>query len=133
MARLTVSVEDETVGRLRVLAGGERKVGGLIDEVTTWLWAQRTALDAHSLSEYSLGTDEELAEADRQYATDMERADRLEAEIEEMRSNAAEYQRGILAFLAEQTGRTVEEIEQKIADGRRSQLEAQEDSGNDNA
>lgn len=39
MARLTVSVNDETVERLRTLAGGERKIGAMLDNVATWLWS----------------------------------------------------------------------------------------------
>ena len=121
MARLTTSVTDETVERLRELAGGERKVGSYLDEVVTWLWTQRRVLEEYGLSRFNLGTIDDLAEYDRQYAADLERADKLEAEIEEMRAMSEKYQQGILAFLAEQTGRTIEEIEERIADGRRSQ------------
>ena len=54
MARLTVSVEDETVERLRELAGGERKVGEYLNSVVTWLWTLRDESGQTPLRDYSL-------------------------------------------------------------------------------
>ena len=54
MARLTVSVEDETVERLRELAGGERKVGEYLNSVVTWLWTLRDESGQTPLRDYEL-------------------------------------------------------------------------------
>ncbi len=54
MARLTVSVEDETVERLRTLAGGERKVGSYLDSVVAWLWTLRDESGQTPLRDYEL-------------------------------------------------------------------------------
>lgn len=60
MARLTVRVNDETVERLRTLAGGERKIGAMLDDVTTWLWSSYQ--DAGGLSRRIEGTEAQLAQ-----------------------------------------------------------------------
>ena len=44
--RLTVSLEDGSLDKLRELAGGERKVGAFLSDVAAWLWAYREDIDA---------------------------------------------------------------------------------------
>ncbi len=52
--RLTASLEDGTLERLRTLAGGERKVGAYLSDVVAWLWGYREALQARPLSGMAL-------------------------------------------------------------------------------
>lgn len=47
--KLGVSVDAGTVEKLRKLAGGERKVGELISELTSFLWRERSVLARSSL------------------------------------------------------------------------------------
>jgi len=43
--RLTASLEDGTLEKLRTLAGGERKVGAYLSQLVAWLWEYREALE----------------------------------------------------------------------------------------
>ena len=103
MARLTVSVEDETVERLRELAGGERKVGSYLDEVTTWLWTLRDESGQTPLRDYELRSVSDVND-----------------ELSTLRSQVA---------AQETTVTQIQEIVAKLA----RRLQAQEDSGQNDA
>ena len=103
MARLTVSVEDETVERLRELAGGERKVGSYLDAVTTWLWTLRDESGQTPLRDYSLRSVSDVND-----------------ELSTLRSQVA---------AQETTVTQIQEIVAKLA----RRLQAQEDSGQNDA
>lgn len=90
MARLTVSVEDETVERLRELAGGERKVGAYLDEVTSWLWTLRDESGQTRLRDYELRSvsdvDDELATLRSQVAAQEATVTQVAQMVEKLRS-----------------------------------------------
>ena len=44
--RLTVSLEDGTLEKLRQMAGGQRKVGAFLSDAVALLWDSREALEA---------------------------------------------------------------------------------------
>lgn len=58
--RLTASLEDGTLEKLRTLAGGERKVGAYLSSVVSWLWANKDKLDAYSPSSINVEKGEEI-------------------------------------------------------------------------
>lgn len=51
--RLTASLEDGTLERLRTLAGGERKVGAYLSAVTDWLWQYRDNIGEKALTDFA--------------------------------------------------------------------------------
>ena len=103
MARLTVSVEDETVERLRELAGGERKVGEYLNSVVTWLWTLRDESGQTPLRDYELRSVSDVND-----------------ELSTLRSQVA---------AQETTVTQIQEIVAKLA----RRLQAQEDSGQNDA
>lgn len=51
--RLTASLEDGTLEKLRTLAGGERKVGAYLSDVVAWLWYHREQLQTQPLQSFA--------------------------------------------------------------------------------
>ncbi len=104
--RLTVALQDGQTAQLRKLAGGERKVGRLLDNVIQWLWLHRETLSdcqdiasfvpvrAQALSEALAAQEmlnermpeleERLSEALTAQETLNERVPGLEARLEEL-------------------------------------------------
>lgn len=113
MARLTVSVNDETVERLRTLAGGERKIGAMLDDVTAWLWSSyQDAGGAITVAELLDGA-----------GGLSRRIEGTEAQLAQVRSQAD----ALIDYMIAKMDLPSEDI----AILRR--LQAQEDSGNDDA
>lgn len=113
MARLTVRVNDETVERLRTLAGGERKIGAMLDNVTAWLWSSyQDAGGAITVAELLAG------------ATGLpQRIEDTETQLTQVRSRTD----ALIGYMIAKLDLPSEDI----AILRR--LQAQEDSGNDDA
>ena len=54
MERLTTKLEDGSIEILRELAGGERKVGAYLSQLTVWLWTHQEQLESAPLSDFTL-------------------------------------------------------------------------------
>jgi hypothetical protein len=120
MARLTVRVNDETVERLRTLAGGERKIGAMLDDVTTWLWSSYqdagAAITVAELLGAATGLPQRIEDTE-------ERITQVHTEIAQVRSQAD----ALIDYMIAKMDLSSEDIETL------RRLQAQEDSGNDDA
>lgn len=89
--RLTTQLDDGNLERLRILAGGERKVGAYLSEVTAWLWAHKEVLEAAPLFDYTLilpaDADVLLEEANANLGKDAAAIQSLQQRIENVEDN----------------------------------------------
>ena len=121
--RLTASLEDGTLERLRTLAGGERKVGAYLSDVVAWLWDYREALQARPLSGMALVHSEWIMTPEEQQQA-LERQARIDAQLESMWAQIEEQR----AYL-EKLGARIDVHGQAIQEAR---LEAQQQDSSQN-
>ena len=121
--RLTASLEDGTLEKLRTLAGGERKVGAYLSDVVAWLWEYREALQARPLSGMALVYSEWIMTPEEQQQ-ELERRAQIDARLDGLWQQVTEQQ----ARLAELQSR-VETHGQHIQEAR---LEAQQQDSSQN-
>lgn len=95
--RLTASLEDGTLEKLRTLAGGERKVGAYLSDVVAWLWEYREALQARPLSGMALVHSEWIMTPEEQQQELARRAN-INAELGRMWERITEQQARIDAL-----------------------------------
>ena len=91
--RLTASLEDGTLDKLRTLAGGERKVGAYLSDVAQWLWYHREQLETRPLSDFAPVLQEwipRVVMSPEEQAQQAEESARLNAEIGEWRQRLDE-------------------------------------------
>lgn len=135
--RLTVSLEDGTLVKLRELAGGERKIGAYLSRLVTWLlWPYREELDAVGPVGCVIMRKDKLEDLPRAEAEAMWQATQhLLAEAEEMKSQID----GIKAIKTEllQQGQELEiklaRLQAQYNESRLNVSPAQEDSSRDDA
>ena len=89
--RLTASLEDGTLEKLRTLAGGERKVGAYLSDVVAWLWQYREALQARPLSGMALVHSEWIMTPEEQQQA-LERRARVDAGLDSLERRLSEVQ-----------------------------------------
>lgn len=121
MERLTASLEDGTLERLRTLAGGERKVGAYLSQVVAWLWDSKEDIDAAGLSGCVIVPREKIS---RFLGTDPETAwQRIESAIQKLEAEAQQEARAMRDAYAQLMVRTAQ-LEK--------QLEAQQEHSSQN-
>jgi formate dehydrogenase maturation protein FdhE len=111
--RLTVSLEDGSVERLRALAGGERKVGAYLSQVTAWLWANRDELQDTPLEDIRFIADADYNELKNRVETVIERDD---AALKQMQERMNELVKSIDKSLKEVIARFEEASPQELAE-----------------
>lgn len=100
--RLTVSLEDGSIERLRLLAGGERKVGAYLSGVVSWLWEYREALQAAPLVAYAPVLHEwipRIAMSPEEQAQALEDTERLRADNKAISARLDAIEAGMQAVL----------------------------------
>ena len=106
--RLTASLEDGTLEKLRTLAGGERKVGAYLSDVVAWLWEYREALQARPLSGMALVHSEWIMTPEEQQLALTQR-DRIAAALEDLQRRMSELEAQAKDVAAEQERRLSEQ------------------------
>lgn len=103
--KLTISLADGRVKKLRALSGGERKIGIYLSSVTDWLFDQKDTIGGRDLSDFTLWDSATVAEIQTHAAATRAEIERTQAQIAQ---NAAELARvsaevaQVRAFLASQ-------------------------------
>lgn len=94
MERLTVALQDGQTAQLRKLAGGERKVGRLLDNVIQWLWLHRETLsDCQDIASFVPVRAQALSEALAAQEMLDERVPELEAKTKELNGKFEELEK----------------------------------------